>query len=109
MQLFSNCPHCAAQINIKSYASDRSMLERERGEVFEIRCDKCRKRRKVHVNEVRAKISRSYLIAGLVIGALFGLLLLFVLGYIALATFLIPIIMASQEKKAVHGFNTYLT
>lgn len=109
MQLISNCDYCKEEIRIKSYASSRPALEMDKGERFEVRCEKCRKRQEKHVNDVRAKPSRLFITGGLIIGIVFTLVLWMFFGGIAVLSFAIPGLIWQQESKSVHGFNSYRT
>jgi len=109
MQLISNCNYCREEIKVKSYASSRPELEMDKGESFEVRCEKCRKRQEKHVNDVFAKPSQVIIIGGVIIGLVFTVVLWMFFGAIAVASFAIPGLVWQQQSKSVHTFNSYRT
>lgn len=107
MKLYSICKSCKRHIPIKSHASTRPDLEMERGEQFRITCNHCAIEQEKHVNDVRAKQNNTIVIGGIVLGGIATLLLLTVLGAVAVATFIIPILIYQQQQSSVKTFNTY--
>jgi len=108
MKLSTICPNCNEQTSLKSNALDRRDLIRDLGETFNLQCNSCKKNFTVHVNDVRAQTSPVIMISALVLGILFTLILLMVLGAIATVTLSIPLMIWAQQNKAVRDFNGFM-
>ena len=54
MYLSTSCKSCKQKIPIKSFEVTRPDLAHAKGEEFSAQCSHCRKRFKVHVNDVNA-------------------------------------------------------
>ena len=108
MKLFTNCNTCKQQVSIKSNASDRSELIKEKGEEFNIQCNDCSTTHSVHVNNVRAKMNKKILIGGIIISLIVTMFLLNFVGLIGTISLTIPAIIWKQQSSAVHSFNTYM-
>ena len=65
--LYTSCNSCQEDIRVRSWASTRPELAKEKDDEFMINCDKCGISIKTHVNDVRAKGSRVILIGGIII------------------------------------------
>ena len=108
MILFTNCKNCKHEIRIRSFASTRSDLEREKDEVLTLNCPNCGTNQQSHVNDVRARPNKVILIASAVLGVLIAAILWFMLGAVGTITIGIPLLVVAQQRNAVHTFNSYL-
>lgn len=108
MRLFSNCSGCKAPVTIRSMAVTRSDLERDKGEKFEVNCQKCGTRYMVHVNDVRARENKIIMIAGVCMAVIIGIVLWEFLGAISTMVIIIPGLIWQQQRNAVQAFNNYL-
>ena len=106
MYLYTTCKTCSATNTIKSNATTRPDLERDKGETFVVNCKDCAINQSIHVNDVKAEMSPFPIVIGLVIGAVLTFLF-FVVGWIALATIAIPFYIWRQQQNDVHLFNSY--
>lgn len=114
MKLFAICPNCKEDFVIRSSAIDRRDLADELGENFNEQCSNCLKNIKLHVNDVRAKISiKKQILVGLIVLGLgmFFILMLLNQGFISSLVFIFPLIIYglyqhSQEKSTIL-FNSY--
>jgi len=78
----------------------------EKGETFALPCLNCATEPRIHVNDVRASTSQWITIGGLVVSGLTTIYLWKFMGAVSTITFIIPIIISSQQSKSVHAFNS---
>jgi DNA-directed RNA polymerase subunit RPC12/RpoP len=107
MLLYTACQSCKEEVPIRSSASTRPDLEMDKGETFEINCQKCGSRHNVHVDDVRAKQNKAIIIAGVGIGLLTTVFLWDFFGAISTISLTIPILIWQQQMNAAHTFNSY--
>lgn len=107
MKIETICQHCKNEIKIKTNANTRIDLEMERGELFNISCESCKKISEVHVNAVYAKINPIISIGGFVIGFVMTIIFWSMMGLIATITMTIPILIANQQSASIKAFNNY--
>jgi hypothetical protein len=108
MNLYTICNSCKESIKIKSGAAARPDLQMEKGDEFNINCQKCGKIDKVHVNDVKAEPNKQVLIIGLVTGIFFSAFLWFFYGAIAAICIAIPYLFWQQQMNAIKSFNSYM-
>jgi hypothetical protein len=106
MYLYTTCKTCSARNTIKSNATTRPDLERDKGETFKVSCKDCAIDQATHVNDVKADMSSFPLVLGLIFGVLMTALL-FIVGWIAMVTIAIPMYIWRQQQNDVHLFNSY--
>ena len=109
MYLTTTCPNCKEQTRVKSTATDRRDLIRDKGETFNLQCNSCKENFNVHVNDVRAKSSHFIIISGMVIGILLTIVLWVFYGAIGAITLTIPLVVLAQQEKSVRDFNVFMT
>ena len=108
MHLTTICKNCQEETAVKSHATDRRDLIRDRGETFNIQCNECKKNFTVHVNDVRAQTNPMIMIVALVLGVIFTIALVMVLGFIGTFTLSIPAMIWAQQNKSVRDFNVFM-
>lgn len=112
MKLFYKCIDCNQSNKISALlVGDRLELARKKGVAFESRCQKCGSNHKVHVDDVEAENDLTILIAGIA-SAILGIFLttwFWEKGFIAVASFSIPILVtsgiANHERNKIKAFN----
>lgn len=109
MHLSTICPSCKERTTIKSKASDRPELIKDKGETFNLQCQNCNKNHSVHVNDVRASPDMKVMGLGVIVGILIAILLWILIGAVGTISIGIPILIWAQQNKAVHDFNRYMT
>lgn len=104
---YYTCPSCEENMLVKvGRPSDRSALERERGELLSVNCNACADRRRIHVNDVKASPMKAIVIgAGLVAAVLTALF--WNLGFIASVTLALPVLVYSTLNTSAANFNKY--
>ncbi|MEO1714101.1 MAG: hypothetical protein AAFU60_12280 [Bacteroidota bacterium] len=107
MPLRSYCQGCRKEMPIRSYASTQVDLEQEKGLKFMVNCPECGKNNQVHVNQVFAKPNNWIILAGVALGAFLTAGLMYFFGYIAMVTFVIPILIVNQQRQTAHAFNVH--
>jgi len=123
MKLYVNCKNCRAKIRVKSLASDRAELVREKGGEFMLQCNGCSNENRYHTNDVMARESKSIAVIALVIfffgtGAIAYLLRnhLFMLhnpynilaiGGVLLIPSIVFMLLTKQERDNTRRFNRY--
>jgi len=108
MKLFTICSSCKTPIKIKSIASSRPELEHELGEYFTVNCPSCANNSKKHVNDVTARENEYVITIGVIAGVLITICFFFMLGFLGLISFIIPILIWKSQSNAVHTFNKYM-
>ncbi len=106
MYLYTTCKTCSARNRIKSNATTRPDLERDKGVTFVFNCKDCAINQSTHVNDVRAEMSSFPMVLAIVLGLVLTVLL-YIVGWIAMATIAIPFYMWRQQQNDVHFFNSY--
>lgn len=108
MELITYCKACREAIKVKSSATTRSQLERERGIEFLVNCNNCGKDNPKHVNDIRARENKTVMIAAGALGILVALVLFFILGAIGTVIIGVPIFIWRQQTEAASRFNRHL-
>jgi len=108
MKIFAKCTGCKEHVILSTKASTRPELAHEKGENIKINCTHCGKDFSRHVNEIRAKVNYTTILIGVAVGTVLTIVSIFFIGFIALATFMIPLIIWQSQEKNVHAFNKYL-
>ena len=108
MKLFTFCQGCREEIDVKSSASTRSDLERDRGMNLTIKCPECGKIDSYHLNDVKATVSARNIIAGVVLGIVLTGLLGVVLGGLSMVSMGVAILIWKNEEKKASHFNRYM-
>ncbi|MCB9426072.1 MAG: hypothetical protein H6584_03465 [Flavobacteriales bacterium] len=101
------CKHCKKEITIKSSATDRPELQKEKGDQFEKKCPHCARKNVFHVNDVYAEPNQIYSIIGVIVFLIVTALLWQHYGAISSASGLIPIFIYRQQIASVKFFNAY--
>jgi len=109
MRLSTVCNSCNERTSIKSKATDRPELIKDKGENFNIQCGNCNKNLTIHVNDVRAQPDVKILAFAGFVGILITIILWVLLGAVGTISLGIPILIWAQQNKAVHDFNRYMT
>lgn len=92
---------------IRSNASTRVDLEQEKGLQFTVNCPECGKNNRVHVNQVFAKPNVTVILGGVALGAALTVGLMYYFGYLALVTFIIPLLVVNAQRQTAHVFNMH--
>lgn len=108
MKLTTYCTACKKDIIVKSGASTRPDLEREKGEEFNVNCQHCGKIEKKHVNDIRAAPNNLVILVGVGIGVVVTVVLWTFLGAIGTVSGTIPVLVWQQQMNAAKTFNSYL-
>lgn len=108
MELITFCKACRKSIKVKSRATSRAKLEREKGREFLVNCTHCGKNNPKHVNDIRARENKVVMMSAGALGILLALILLFIFGAIGTLVITIPIFIWKQQTEAVGRFNRYL-
>ena len=107
MNLFTKCTACKKLVHVKSNASTRPELASAKGDNFNVNCSHCASDFETHVNDVEAHTNATFLIAGVTIGLILVAVLWIFFGGIAVASFLIPILVYRQQSSSTNAFNVY--
>ena len=112
MKLIANCQGCDKPIRISAFMIDtRLELARKKGKEFETRCEKCGNRNNVHVDDVKAVDGLWVKLVGVfsVIVAIILTIFFWHFGFIALASFSIPILITTtvsvNQRTKIKQFN----
>lgn len=105
MRLTTTCSGCREQIRVPALMIDnRIELAKKKGMEFELRCEKCGQQNKVHVDDIKAVEGLTTKLVGIV-----SIFLAIVLtrvfwkyGFIASASFAIPILLITSVRKNQH-------
>ncbi len=100
------CESCHELNRIKSMATDRVELEKEMGENFQLNCSDCGKNQSIHINQVKAKPNKYITLLGVILGIALTVLF-WNFGFIAFASFGIPILILRSQQKSSATFNSY--
>ena len=103
---YYTCPSCHENSPVKTSATDRVDLERELGESFADRCRHCHKPSSVHVNQVRAAPNRVVTGIGVAAGVV-ATVALWQVGFIAVASGALPVIIYTAQNRSADTFNGY--
>ncbi|NQY07330.1 MAG: hypothetical protein HRT68_14340 [Flavobacteriaceae bacterium] len=105
MKLFYHCSSCKKENKITIKSDNRYDFQKEvGGDEMNVNCTHCGKLDKKHINRFHAKANKVIILGGLVAGAVATLFLLN-FGWIATATFSIPIFVWLNEEKRASAFN----
>ena len=107
MKIVSKCPACKEEVVIKANASTRPDLAQIKGETFSVNCSHCGKNFTTHVNDVYAISNQKIILMGWILGAVVTIVTIFFIGFIAVATFALPIIIVQTQRSQTHAFNGY--
>lgn len=108
MKLYTLCNSCDTEIKINSGANTRPELAHKMGEKFQVNCPDCGINNERHPNDIRAKVDPNIILIGIGIGAVASFVLIFYFGFIALATFLIPLLIYQGQENSATAFNKYM-
>ena len=107
MKIFTKCPACKDEVEIKANASTRPDLAQIKGDTFTVNCNHCGKNFSTHVNDAKATMNQKFILFGWILGAITTVVSIFFIGFIAFVTFSIPFIVMQAQKNEVHAFNGY--
>ena len=108
MKLYTYCKSCKAEIYIKSSAPSRAELEREKGLEFDINCENCGNLEKKHVNDIKAKPSRTAILIVIIIVIIVTVVLWKYYGIIGTISGIIPLLFWKEQMKSSKLFNSYM-
>jgi hypothetical protein len=108
MNLLTRCKSCKKDIKVKSSAATRADLQMEKGDEFQVNCQKCGKVEIKHINDIKAEPNKIILLAGFVIGVLVTIVLFIYYGLIGTISIIIPMIFWQQQQIATKSFNAYM-
>jgi len=108
MKLYTLCNSCDTEIRINSSANTRPELADEKGEKFQVNCPSCGINNERHPNDIRAKVDPNIILGGIGIGGIATFALIFFFGFIAIATFLIPLLIYQGQSSSATAFNKYM-
>ena len=103
---YYTCRSCHENSRIRTYATDRVDLEREVGERFSSHCQHCGKAGSIHVNDVKAAPNRTVTGIGIAAGVV-ATVALWQVGFIALASGALPVIVHTAQSRSADTFNGY--
>lgn len=106
MKLIATCPSCKTENTIKSMATTRPDLAKDKGEEFNLNCKSCGVYHNIHVNQVKASSSPIPILIGVGVSIILTILLLGV-GWIAAVSFAIPIYIWQQQQANENAWNKY--
>jgi len=106
MKLTATCKSCKIPNPIKSMAMTRPDLAMDKGEEFNLNCKSCGVNSIVHVNQVKVSSSPIPIVIGVIVSLILTLVLLRV-GWIAAATFVIPVYIWRQQQASESAWNRY--
>ncbi len=106
MSIYIDCKRCNERNTIRTNATNRSDLERDKGEVIQIRCKKCSTSKEYHVNEFQAQLNRNLILIAGAVGFLLTLLF-WRFGFVAVISFTLPAIVYQVQYSSVRSFNNY--
>lgn len=107
MHLYTVCPACREANKLPYREPTRPDLAKKIGETVAINCMHCGKNYQKAIGDVRAKSDGRTSIIAAIIGVVAALFLMR-FGWVAVFPFVLPILAASQERKAVSAFNRYI-
>jgi uncharacterized protein (DUF983 family) len=102
MKLITNCDSCKEDLKVSALmVENRIDLAKRKGKEFELRCKSCGHYNHVHVDDVKAIDGLSVKLVGLfsIIVAIVLTVFFWQFGYIALASFTIPILITTTVNK----------
>ncbi|MBN2486325.1 MAG: hypothetical protein JXB34_10165 [Bacteroidales bacterium] len=112
MKLIANCNYCKGPIKVSAFMiENRIELARKKGKEFELRCEKCGRKNDVHVDDVQAVDGLWVKIVGLfsILAAVLLTIFFWGFGFIALASFTIPILIVTtvnqNQRTKIKQFN----
>lgn len=108
MELITFCKACKEEIKVKSSATTRPELERDKGEEFIINCSHCGKDNQRHVNDIRARENKAVMMIAGALGIVLALVLFFIVGVVGTIVIVIPGLIWQQQRQAASTFNRYL-
>lgn len=124
MRLITICKKCKKEIAVRSCASDRGELAREKGKVFVLKCKHCQHEHVYNINEVKATVSHllnlTLLLVAISISSFIGIYLFqnywgksIYLTYAIPVAIAIPLIIYStfinSQNKKLRIFNSWRT
>ncbi len=108
MKLVTTCSSCRKEIRIKSNASTRPDLQKEKGDEFNVSCQNCGKLEGKHVNDIKAEPNNSLILIGVGVGIVSAIVLWNIFGSIGTVSITISILFWYQQMNATKGFNSYM-
>ena len=105
--LVTSCAFCSEPIVVKSRASTRPELAKEKGELLPLECTKCRNITQRHVNDIKAKENLVFIAAGILISLIVTLVLWNILAGFSTISLAIPLLIWQGESRAAHSFNEH--
>jgi len=109
MKIVSTCTSCKTETRIKTLATTRPDLIKDKGEEIKVNCSSCGNNEKHHVNDFKAIPNHIYTIVAAIISLVLSIALLFVVGIVGTVSIIIPILVWKQQASAVSAFNNYRT
>ncbi len=103
---YFTCKVCHENTRFATMASDRVELERERGELIVVSCKHCHRKQSIHINEVKAEPNKVITGISVAAGAVASVAL-WNIGFIAVASFILPVIVYTAQQKMAATFNSY--
>ncbi|TXF91177.1 hypothetical protein FUA23_02830 [Neolewinella aurantiaca] len=103
---YFTCKNCHENTRVRSMATDRVEMERDLGETFLAACSNCHDRKTIHVNDVHAEPNRIITGVGGVVGVA-ATVALWQIGYVAVLSATLPVIIHAAQQKAATTFNGY--
>lgn len=123
MILYTKCPNCSEQCTVKGSYSDRGEMAKKIGDTIDLTCEKCGRKSKVYVADVKAKTSNTFMIGSLIIClaliiffSTYGsnILLASMNNYYTVTSWLlilspavVYVYLIDGHRKSVHQFNRY--
>ena len=123
MKLYISCDFCEEDSRVTIKSTDRSTLEREKGEVVKVLCNNCNHSGEYYINQIFAKRDFLFLIIVLVItfaisGAIFYYMYEYAVesedidvftavAYVSVIPIIVFTLWNKQEKDSINRFNGY--
>ena len=104
---YTKCPGCKSEQVLKASANTRGDLQMKFGNEVKQNCSNCGKMYNAHLNEVKAKVDKRIIIAGVIVSVIATAFLWFMFGAVGVVSGVIPIIFWKQQESQVSSFNRF--